>query len=58
MQQQLGLSAAHREIEVSGELHALREQRAAYAEHFRVEVGLLSVDNGHFWNETIATSDS
>jgi REP element-mobilizing transposase RayT len=58
VQRQLGLAATHRKIEASVELHALREEGAAYEGHSRPEKGVLSVDNGHFWNEKILTTES
>jgi hypothetical protein len=45
VQRQLGLAVTHRKIEASTELHALREERAAYQGHSRGEIDVLSVDN-------------
>jgi hypothetical protein len=52
VQRQLGLAATHRKIEASVELHALREG------HSRREMGVLSVDNGHFWKQKILTTET
>ena len=55
VQRQLGLAVAHRKIEASAELHALREEGAAYEGHSRPEMGVLSVDNRHFWGGILTT---
>jgi hypothetical protein len=56
VQRQLGLAATHRKIEASVELHALREEGAAYEGNSRTQKGVLSVDNSHFWKEKISTT--
>lgn len=58
VQRQLGVAAAHHKIEASVELHALREEGAAYEGHSRPEMGVLSVDNSHFWKEKILTTET
>jgi hypothetical protein len=58
VQLQLGLAATHRKIEASVELHALREEGAAYERHSRPEKGVLSVDNSHFWQEKILSTET
>ena len=58
VQRQLGLAATHRKIEASLELHALGEEGAAYEGHSRPEMGVLSVDNGHFWQEKILSTET
>jgi hypothetical protein len=58
VQRQLGLAATHRKIEASVDLHALREEGAAYEGHSRPEMGVLSVDNSHFWKEKTLTTET
>jgi hypothetical protein len=37
---------------------AARVQRAAYEGHSRPEMGVLSIDKGHFWKEKILTTET
>jgi len=58
VQRQLGVTATHRKIEASLELHALREEGTAYQGHSGPEMGVLSLDNSHFWKEKILTTEA
>jgi putative transposase len=47
----LGVTARHRDIDVSGATGVLRERKAAYSCEKTTDKGRLSVENRHVWNE-------
>ncbi len=52
VKRKLGMKGRYREVSKNGEMHMLREPAVAYSSHFDPEIGLLSVGNGVFWEQT------